>query len=141
MHRILAIAVAALALLSVGDVQARGSRGGYRSTSPRLSIPKAPRAPSYRPPPAYKAPRPPKSSTSTKCSFCPRDSAGRIERSSKAKSSFQKSNPCPSTGRKSGGCPGYVVDHVTPLKRGGADAPSNMQWQSEEAAKMKDRTE
>jgi hypothetical protein len=38
-----------------------------------------------------------------------------------------RSNPCPSTGRTSGGCPGYVVDHVTPLKRGGVDTPSNMQ--------------
>src|SRR5262249_38829977 len=28
-----------------------------------------------------------------------------------------------------------------PLKRGGADTPSNMQWQTIEAAKAKDRTE
>jgi hypothetical protein len=34
-----------------------------------------------------------------------------------------------------------VVDHVTPLKRGGADAPSNMQWQTKEAAKAKDKSE
>jgi len=34
-----------------------------------------------------------------------------------------------------------VVDHVKPLKRGGADAPSNMQWQTKEAAKEKDRRE
>ena len=40
----------------------------------------------------------------------------------------------PSTGRTSGACPGYVIDHVVPLKRGGADAPSNMQWQTEAAA-------
>jgi len=33
------------------------------------------------------------------------------------------------------------VDHVVPLKRGGADAPYNMQWQTTEAAKIKDRTE
>jgi hypothetical protein len=36
-----------------------------------------------------------------------------------------------------GACPGYVVDHVTPLKRGGADKPSNMQWQTKEAATQK----
>lgn len=49
--------------------------------------------------------------------------------------------PCPSTGKSSGACPGYVIDHVQPLKRGGADAPSNMQWQTKEAAKEKDKWE
>jgi 5-methylcytosine-specific restriction endonuclease McrA len=28
------------------------------------------------------------------------------------------------------GRPGYVADHVIPLKRGGADASWNMQWQT-----------
>jgi len=36
---------------------------------------------------------------------------------------------------------GYVVDHVDPLECGGADAPSNMQWQTVAEAKIKDRTE
>lgn len=71
----------------------------------------------------------------------PRDSHGRIARSSKSKHEFEKSNPCPTTGRSSGACPGYVVDHVIPLKRGGEDAPSNMQWQTKAAAKEKDRWE
>jgi hypothetical protein len=39
------------------------------------------------------------------------------------------------------GRPGYVVDHRVPLACGGADAPSNMQWQTVEAAKIKDKTE
>jgi len=39
-----------------------------------------------------------------------RDSHGRIARSSSARSDFQQSNPCPSTGKTSGACPGYVVD-------------------------------
>lgn len=70
-----------------------------------------------------------------------RDHHGKIARSSSARSAFKKSQPCPSTGRRSGKCPGYVIDHRTPLKRGGADSPSNMQWQTREAAKRKDRYE
>jgi hypothetical protein len=34
-----------------------------------------------------------------------------------------------------------VVDHIKALKRGGADDPSNMQWQTVEDAKAKDRWE
>ena len=72
----------------------------------------------------------------------PRDSQGKIARSSQAKYEFQKSrSPCPSTGKSSGACPGNVIDHITPLKRGGADAPSNMQWQTKAAAKQKDKWE
>ncbi len=70
-----------------------------------------------------------------------RDSHGRIARSQKAKSDFKKQHPCPGTGKPSGACPGYVIDHVKPLKRGGADKPRNMQWQTKRAAKEKDRTE
>jgi hypothetical protein len=70
-----------------------------------------------------------------------RNSHGKIARSVKAKDDFKHSHPCPSTGRRSGACPGYVIDHVQPLKRGGADAPRNMQWQTSAAAKAKDRTE
>jgi hypothetical protein len=33
------------------------------------------------------------------------------------------------------------VDHIVPLSRGGADAPENMQWQTIEAAKRKNRVE
>jgi hypothetical protein len=62
-------------------------------------------------------------------------------RSTTPRASFQRQNPCPVNGKKSGPCPGYIVDHVTPLKRGGADAPSNMQWQTKAAARAKDRME
>jgi hypothetical protein len=70
-----------------------------------------------------------------------RDAHGRIKRDPAERAAFERHNPCPSTGRSSGACPGYVVDHVIPLKHGGADNPSNMQWQTKEAAKEKDRTE
>jgi len=70
-----------------------------------------------------------------------RDSHGKIARSEHAKTSFKKQHPCPSTGKTSGACSGYLIDHVKPLKRGGADAPSNMQWQNKAAAKQKDKTE
>ena len=36
---------------------------------------------------------------------------------------------------------GYVIDHSVPLACGGADAPSNMQWQTKEETKAKDRWE
>jgi hypothetical protein len=52
-----------------------------------------------------------------------------------------KSNPRPSTGKARGACPGYVVDHIVPLKRGGADSPGNMQWQTIQKAKAKDKWE
>src|SRR5260221_14767049 len=83
-----------------------------------------------------------KSSTNRhKCASCARNSQGKVKRSTSAKRSCESCHPCPSTGKTSGPCPGYVVDHVKPLKRGGADAPSNMQWQTTAEAKAKDRIE
>ena len=54
---------------------------------------------------------------------------------------FRKANPCPSTGKVDGACPNYVVDHIIPLATYGADRPDNMQWQTVEAAKKKDKLE
>lgn len=68
-----------------------------------------------------------------------RSATGKIARSPAVKRAFMRSHPCPSTGKSSGGCPGYVIDHVVPLKRGGADLPANFQTKAEASAK--DRTE
>lgn len=65
----------------------------------------------------------------------------RIARSEKMKRDFKKIAPCPSTGQVTGACPGYVIDHINALKRGGADIPSNMQWQTVEEGKAKDKWE
>ena len=54
---------------------------------------------------------------------------------------FRRENPCPSTGLTTGRCPGYVVDHIKALVCGGADNPANMQYQTIEDAKAKDRWE
>jgi hypothetical protein len=81
------------------------------------------------------------SSHSTTAPGVHRDSHGKIARDPHQTNAFKKQHPCPSTGKTSGSCPGYVIDHIKPLKRGGADTPSNMQWQTEGAAKQKDRWE
>ena len=60
-------------------------------------------------------------------------------RSGSAKAEYKREHPCPTTGARNGTCGGYVIDHVLPLACGGADAPSNMQWQTKEAAKALDR--
>jgi hypothetical protein len=70
-----------------------------------------------------------------------RSGHGKAKRDPAQRARFRRGHPCPSTGKTSGACPGYVVDHVTALKRGGADAPGNMQWQTRQAAKEKDRWE
>ena len=60
---------------------------------------------------------------------------GRIKRSESAKRDFMRQTGHPQ-GQK-----GYVVDHIIPLACGGADSPSNMQWQTEAEAKAKDKVE
>ena len=72
------------------------------------------------------------------CSL-PVDAASKRDMHQRA--AFMKMHPCPSTGKARGACPGYVVDHVVALCAGGKDSPTNMQWQTVEAGKLKDRDE
>jgi len=64
-----------------------------------------------------------------------RDGHGRLVRSEAAKREFMRETGYPH------GRPGYVVDHIIALKRGGPDRPSNMQWQTITEAKAKDKWE
>jgi hypothetical protein len=66
---------------------------------------------------------------------------GKIKRSHAAKTAFEREHPCPSTGKTTGRCPGYVVNHVQALECGGPDTSSNMQWQTTADGKAKDKTE
>lgn len=64
-------------------------------------------------------------------------------RSPAARAEFVRTTPCPYTGSTKPhlACPGYVVDHITPLCAGGADHHSNMQWQTVADGKTKDAEE
>lgn len=67
--------------------------------------------------------------------------AATTERGWKAPYLFRKANPCPSTGRTTGACPGWVMDHMVSLRCGGADVPENIWWQRVQEAKEKDSQE
>jgi hypothetical protein len=73
--------------------------------------------------------------------FAGEDRDPRVYRSLEAKHAFQRQHPCPSTGKTYGRCPGWIKDHIRPLACGGPDAPSNMQWQTVEDARDKDKWE
>lgn len=70
-----------------------------------------------------------------RCENCDRDEHGTILRNGKAKKAFERA-----TGYQHGR-PGYVIDHIMPLACGGQDVPSNMQWQTKDEAKAKDKIE
>ena len=63
------------------------------------------------------------------------------KRSGAVRRAFVRTHPCPSTGLTRLPCHGFILDHIWPLCAGGADSVQNMQWQSIEDAKKKDREE
>lgn len=107
------------------------SRG--RSYAPRPKSPALSGSP-YRAPRYGPAPR-----TGARVRYGPvpgsRDRQGRLRRSGEARREFMRLTGHPH------GWPGHVIDHRIPLACGGADAPSNMQWQTIAEARAKDRIE
>ena len=65
------------------------------------------------------------------------DATARTDRDRAQVRAFRAEHPCPATGRTRGACPGYHVDHITPLCAGGADRPANMQWITREDHRFK----
>lgn len=57
-----------------------------------------------------------------------RNAQGEIVRRADVVAAFRQLYPCPATGRSTGACRGWAVDHVIPLAVGGCDAVSNLQW-------------
>lgn len=57
-----------------------------------------------------------------------RDADGTIHRSSAVLYAFRKMHPCPATGRTTGACPRWQMNHIWPLDSGGCDAVSNLMW-------------
>jgi len=80
------------------------------------------------------------------CQITPnRDKDGSITRRADVLAAFKRHHPCPSTGKTSGRCPGWAIDHVIPLANGGCDSVHNLQWLPHElkscAKTCKDRWE
>lgn len=57
-----------------------------------------------------------------------RDADGRIIRSRAVLAAFQRLHPCPATGKTTGSCEGWAINHTLPLSCGGCDAVSNLDW-------------
>lgn len=67
--------------------------------------------------------------------------ASGLPRSSSVRTEFRKANPCPATGKTTGRCPGWEIDHRVALVCGGPDAVQNLQWLEIERHREKTRLE
>jgi hypothetical protein len=117
--------LAILALSSSPVIAAKGSGHGGHAASHGKS---ASKSHATKAPKAARAPKAEK----TPAVVTARDARVHIKRSEAAKRAFERQSGFPK-GRR-----GYVVDHIRPLACGGADVPSNMQWQTTAEAKAKD---
>ena len=82
-----------------------------------------------------------RSTTATAYRVTASEHQGKHARSREVTTEFERENPCPATGKRSGACPGYIKDHIHALCIGGADEVSNLQWQTKADAAAKDRWE
>ena len=133
----IAIVLLILVMIPLESMAQKGGRASSSRSSSRSTSSKS-RAGSARSAKSSARKSSAKKSTaaiSKKSTVAQRDGNGRIKRSAAAKREFMKQTGY-ANGRK-----GYVVDHIVPLECGGADVPSNMQWQTVAEATIKDRTE
>ena len=132
-----------LLFLSVNNVQAQRSTYSHSNSGTHYKSSSATHYKSSKETHNKSITKSPKSSShitsghhrSTYATGVARDSHGKIKRSSNARYEFMKQTGY-THGRK-----GYIIDHIVPLSKGGCDCPSNMQWQTIEDAKRKDKTE
>ncbi len=75
------------------------------------------------------------------CGFVPRDADGRIKRSKAAIMAFRRQWPCPATGKKTGACPGWALNHSVPLDCGGCDVSQNLEWMRNDVKRVHDTYE
>lgn len=72
----------------------------------------------------------PRNSHAPTCLNCVHDLSGGISPNPAPVRAFRSNHPCPATRSLTGPCPGYLVDHIKPLNRGGSDTPQNMRWRT-----------
>lgn len=65
----------------------------------------------------------------------------RQTRNHEAIAEFRATHPCPSTGKYTGHCSGWIIDHRVALCVGGSDTADNMRWQTFDKSHLKDKWE